>query len=238
MLKLFQYEPKYGLPNVSPFCMKVETYLRMAKIPYAMQFIKDPRKAPKTKLPYIVDNDKTIADSSFIIEYLEHAYDVQLDRDLSGYQQGVARMITGALEERLYFALVYSRWIDDANWPAIKQTWFGDLPPIMRSIVPNMVRKGLARSLKGHGIGHHSADEIYHIGIRDLQGLVDVIGDQKYLLGNSPTSVDAVAFSFLANILEAPFPGPLKEFLSDQPPLVDYCKRMGKKVYPEYAIFQ
>ena len=238
MLKLFQYEPKYGLPNVSPFCMKVETYLRMAKIPYAMQFIKDPRKAPKTKLPYIIDNDTTIADSSFIIEHLEKAYDVQLDRDLSGYQKGIARMITGALEERLYFALVYSRWVDDANWPTIKQTWFGDLPPIMRSIVPNMVRKGVTRSLKGHGIGLHSADEIYRIGIRDLQGLVDVIGDQKYLLGNAPTSVDAVAFSFLANILEAPFQGPLKEFLADQHALVDYCKRMGKSVYPEYAIFQ
>lgn len=238
MLTLFQYEPKYGLPNVSPFCMKVETYLRMAKIPYAMQFIKDPRKAPKSKLPFIKDNGETIADSSFILEYLEKTYDVALDRDLSSHRKGIARMITGALEERLYFALVYSRWIDDTNWPKIRETWFSDLPVLVRGFLPNMVRKGLIRSLKGHGIGLHSAEDIYHIGIRDLQGLVDVIGDQKYMLGDAPASVDAVAFSFIANILKAPFPGPLQEFVADQPALVDYCARVGKRVYPEHAIFQ
>ena len=65
-----------------------------------------------------------------------------------------------------------------------------------------------------------------------------MIGDQKFMLGDSPTSVDATTFSFLANILMAPFPSPLQDFVSDQPELVDYCARMGKRVYPEYAIFQ
>ncbi len=238
MLKLFQYEPKYGLPNVSPFCMKVETYLRMAKIPYAMQFIKDPRKAPKTKLPYIVDKGETIADSSFIVEYLEKTYNVQLDRDLSSEKAAIARLVTGALEERLYFALVYSRWADDTNWPEIKNTWFGDLPPIVRSFLPNIVRKGVVKSLAGQGIELHKPEEIYHIGVRDIQALVDLIGDQKYLLCNSPTSVDAVAFSFVANLLHTPFPNPMKDFALEQHVLTDYCRRMGKSFYPEYAVFQ
>lgn len=30
MIKLHQLAPAFGLPNASPFCMKVETYLRMA----------------------------------------------------------------------------------------------------------------------------------------------------------------------------------------------------------------
>ncbi|MFK8030414.1 MAG: glutathione S-transferase family protein [Gammaproteobacteria bacterium] len=238
MLTLFQFEPKYGLPNVSPFCMKVETYLRMAKIPYAMQFIKDPRKAPKTKLPYIVDKGETIADSSFIIEYLEKAYEVQLDRDLSSHKQGIARMIAGALEERLYFALVYNRWADDTNWPTIKETWFSDLPSIVRSFAPNLIRKGVVNSLKGQGTALHDADEIYHLGCRDLQALIDILGDQKYLLGSTATSVDAIAFSFVANILYTPFPGPMKDFVKEQPVLTAYCQRMGKNIYPEYAIFQ
>ncbi|MEM7081843.1 MAG: glutathione S-transferase family protein [Pseudomonadota bacterium] len=238
MLTLYQFEPKYGLPNVSPFCMKVECYLRMANIPYSMQIIKDPRKAPKTKLPFIRDKDKTIADSSFILEYLERTYNVTLDHDLSAQKKGIARALTGALEERLYFALVYSRWIDDANWPRIKDTWFNDLPFIARSFVPNVVRKGVANSLKGHGIALHAPDEIYHIGVRDLQALVDVLGDQRFMLGNSPSSVDAVAFSFVANILYTPFTGPLFDFVIDQPTLTQYCQRMGKTVFSEFAVFQ
>jgi hypothetical protein len=29
MIKLYQFAPAFGLPNASPFCMKVENYLRM-----------------------------------------------------------------------------------------------------------------------------------------------------------------------------------------------------------------
>lgn len=238
MLYLYQFEPKHGIPNVSPFCMKVETFLRMAKIPHAMKFVKDPRKAPKKKCPYIEDDGKIIADSSFILEFLTEKYNVTLDRDLNSQKLGIARMMTGALEERLYFAIVRSRWVDDKNWEVVREMWFKDLPPLIGGFIPNMVRKGVIKSLDGHGIGKHSADEIYRIGIRDLQGMVDLLGDQKYFLGNTPTSVDAVAFSFLANILKVPLPSPMQDFAAEQPALVDYCHRMGKRFYPEYPIFQ
>ena len=34
MITLFQFQRYWGLPNISPFCLKLETYLRLAKIPY------------------------------------------------------------------------------------------------------------------------------------------------------------------------------------------------------------
>ena len=34
MIQLYQFEPAFGLPNASPFCMKVETWLRMAALPF------------------------------------------------------------------------------------------------------------------------------------------------------------------------------------------------------------
>ncbi len=36
MIKLFQFAPAFGLPNASPFCMKLETYLRMAGLPFQL----------------------------------------------------------------------------------------------------------------------------------------------------------------------------------------------------------
>lgn len=34
MIKLYQFAPAWDVPNLSPFCVKVETYLRMAGLPY------------------------------------------------------------------------------------------------------------------------------------------------------------------------------------------------------------
>jgi len=53
MIKLFQFAPAFGLPNASPFCMKLETYLRMAGLPFELVNSGDVMKAPNHKLPYI-----------------------------------------------------------------------------------------------------------------------------------------------------------------------------------------
>ncbi len=54
-----------------PFASRSEAYLRLADLPYetlsGAQYL---RKAPKGKLPFIEDNDNIIADSSFILKYL------------------------------------------------------------------------------------------------------------------------------------------------------------------------
>lgn len=66
MISLYQPAPAWGVLNASPFCMKLELYLRLAKIPYETK-LANPLKAPNGKVPYIKDGDQTIGDSSFII---------------------------------------------------------------------------------------------------------------------------------------------------------------------------
>ena len=39
MIKLFQFPPAFGLPNASPFCMKLETWLRMAGLPDCLSLL-------------------------------------------------------------------------------------------------------------------------------------------------------------------------------------------------------
>ena len=83
MIKLYQFAPAFGLPNASPFCMKVETYLRMAGLPH--ELVNDGlrvMKAPKGKLPFIDDDGVVVADSTFIIEHLQRRYGAPLDEAL------------------------------------------------------------------------------------------------------------------------------------------------------------
>ena len=48
--------------------MKVETYLRLVRIPY-ISVDSMPFKAPRGQLPYIVDGDYSVPDSANILEY-------------------------------------------------------------------------------------------------------------------------------------------------------------------------
>lgn len=74
-ITLYQPPPAFGLPNASPFCMKLETYLRMAEIPYQIKAASF-AQAPNGKIPYIEHNGRLIGDSSLIIDYLKQTFGI------------------------------------------------------------------------------------------------------------------------------------------------------------------
>ena len=90
MIRLYQFPPIWGLPSVSPFCMKVEIYLRMADLAYEVVPTANPRRAPKGKLPYIDDDGKLIADSGLIVDYLEAKYGAKIDGGLTARDAAVS----------------------------------------------------------------------------------------------------------------------------------------------------
>ncbi len=46
MITLYRFAPVWGIPNLSPACVKVETYLRMVNLPYEVRSAV-PMKAPR-----------------------------------------------------------------------------------------------------------------------------------------------------------------------------------------------
>ena len=118
MIRLHQYAPMFGIPNASPFCMKVETWLRMANLPFEIVEVVDPRKGPKGKVPWIEDQGKTIADSAFIIEYLQKTYGDPLhDGALDPAQRATSMALHRLIEDHLYWAIARGRFLDDEVWP-------------------------------------------------------------------------------------------------------------------------
>jgi glutathione S-transferase len=231
MITLHQFAAVPWLPNPSPFCMKVENYLRMAAVPFEPNYKASPIKAPKKKLPFITDDAKTIADSGFIIEYLKKTYGDPLDAAVSAPDRAMATALVRLMEEHLYWSLVYSRWSDDASWPQTRTVFFAELPAPLRAIVPSLARKGIRESLAGHGMGRHSRDEIYALGRADLDVLSEFLGEKDFFLGKKPTTLDATAYAFIANVLVAPFETPLKEHAATLSNLAPYCARMKAKYY-------
>ncbi len=179
MIKLYQFALAFGLPNMSPFCMKVETYLRMAGLPYECPRGADLFKSPKGKLPYIEDNGKIVADSTFIIDYLKATYGDPLDAMLTPRSRGLGVVIQRTFEESLYWPVLYSRWIEDAGYAKVNDAAFSGLKFPLRQLVPVFARRGLRRQLHGQGTGRHSRDEIYAIGCRDVSAVAELLGGQN-----------------------------------------------------------
>jgi len=231
MIDLYQFHPALGLPNPSPFCMKVETFLRMTKLEYRLHNNADVRKAPKKKLPFIKDGEALIPDSGFILQYLKTKYELSIDDHLSPAQQATGVALTRLLEDHLYWIVVSDRWLDDTTWLKLKKLFFASLPSFLRYFVPELIRKKIRRDLYGQGLGRHSQDELRQLAQEDIKAVADILSDNDYLFGDTPCSYDAVIYSFIGNAFFCTLDSPMKEIIRRHDNLVQYCERMKNCYY-------
>jgi glutathione S-transferase len=231
MIRLFQYPPMFGIPNPSPFCLKLETWLRMTKLPFEIVRVVDPRKGPKGKVPWIEDRGQTVADSALVIEYLAKTYGDPLNGGLRSEERATSLALRRMIEEHLYWAIAYGRFLDVEVWPSTKAQFLAGFPAPLRPLVGRLVRKTVARSLHLQGLGRHSQDEIYRLACDDLTALSTFLGDKPYFFGTSATEIDATAYGFLAQILWAPGSRRAREHLTATRNLPAFCERMKQTYY-------
>lgn len=229
-IELLQFHSPRGWPNISPFCMKTETWLRLAGLDYRVVPQAIPN-GPLGKLPAVRDGGETIADSHCIIEQLAAKYGKDLDAGLDARQRAAARAFERLINEHLYWAIVYFRWIDPPGWTQTQKLLFARLPAPLRFVVPRLAQRGVRAQLKGQGLGRHPREEILRRTAQDLQALADWLGEKPYFMGESPTTLDASAYGFLGNMYAAPIVTPLRDLVAAHPNLVAYCERLRARCF-------
>ena len=233
MIKLYQFAPVWGIPNLSHFCVKIETYLRMTEQPYEVVETL-PLKAPLGKLPYLEDRGRTIPDSRLIIQYLQKEYGDALDAHLTPSEWATAKACQRLIEEHLYWISMYTRWCyDEANWQQNKRAIFSVLPVLVRDAVAWGYRRVIRRQIHGQGTGGLSTDAIFALATEDVSALAAFLDEKEYFMGASPTTIDASVYGFLIDIIGCPIESPLKDHVFEQKNLVAYCQRMQDRYFPE-----
>ncbi|NRA46509.1 MAG: glutathione S-transferase N-terminal domain-containing protein [Oligoflexales bacterium] len=169
-LVLFQGPAVWGIANGSPFCIKLEFFLRHQKIPYRTKMF-NPQIAPRGKMPFVKWQGKLIGDSDLIIKTLCKDLNIELDKHLNEEQKHLSHALKRMLEEGTYFAGFWNRWMIDENWELVKQAYFSHLPPLLRNLLPKFLRKQVKRTCHGHGISRYEIDEIYENVNKDLASL-------------------------------------------------------------------
>jgi glutathione S-transferase len=233
-VKLFQFPPMFGIPNLSPFCCKLETWMRIAGVPYEVVDTPDPRKGPKGKLPFIEDGGRRIADTSLIVDHLARTRGVELDAHLNAAQRAIVLLVQRTLEEHYAFVVLYTHFIRADGWRHTCAT-FGSVPAIVRPLVARLVRGRMRKILWTQGILRHSDADIIEAGLRDWRAVLAVMSIGPFFFGEEPTGLDAIVFGALATTVLTPIESPIRDFLRSQPACVAYAERMRARFFPELA---
>ncbi|MBK7352774.1 MAG: glutathione S-transferase family protein [Nitrosomonas sp.] len=230
MIKLYQFNCIWGIPNLSCFCCKVETYLRTINIPYGVKATL-PSTAPKGKLPYIEDGNPSFGDSAFIITHLKRHYQ-DLDQSLNSLEQSISIVIQRLIEENLFWITLFSRWqYTEANWRINKEAIFGSISPLIRNFIAAYYRRKIKQQIYGHGIGRYTPSEIFARGNQDIDVLSTFLGNKAFFCGNLPITLDTSAFGMLVNIIQCPIESPLKDHALTKQNLVEFVERTLNHYY-------
>lgn len=231
MITLYDFKTEGAVGSASPFVLKIETFFRLAGLPYEKKRIALPVGAPKKKLPYIDDDGETVCDSAFIIAHVGRKHGIDLDASLPARALAISHAFRKMTEESTYWTTVYARWIDEANWPKTRRVFFAKIPPPLKWIGPNAARKAVRASLDGHGYGRHTQDEVYDIALQDVRAVEGQLAEAPYLMGSTATAVDASIFGLYAQLAYGGIDSPHADYVRSSRPLMAYCDRIRERCF-------
>lgn len=236
LVYLYQFTRCPTLPSASPFCLKVETWLRMTEVKFENVDHKMKYKSKKGQLPFVEVNGVEIADSDIIIKELSQIFGKDLDENLTLDQKNVSHAFVSMLNNHTSWVMRWWRYSHPGEFLKaaqldIKRTLNSKLP---KGVLQFFFKLGFKSNIKraiGHGVGRHNSDEIYDFGKKDLKALSEYLAEKPYFFGEEPHLLDCVAFSHICQFVYVPFGG-MKEYLeSDCTNLLSFVERMKERYW-------
>ena len=230
---LHQINRGYTVPSLSPFPLKLETYLRMADIKYVNDF--ESPMSPKGKTPWITINGQDLSDSQLALEYLAKKFEKDFSIHLSEEEKAIARAFRVMLEERVYWGIALDRWVYQEGKYLTNLAPFGSFPGPLVNFIIKSVGKNFRKAAFYQGIGRHSKEEVEEMINKDLEAISMYLGNKSFFMGPEPCEVDCTMFGFLSQFIYA-MPGCVytDTVMRKCPNLIEYHKRMKARFWPDW----
>lgn len=217
-------------PNTSPFVIKLETYLRLAKITYVFDDAEP--IGPKGQSPWITLNGEEIADSQLVMEALAKKYDKNLTSWLPKEEQAIALAFNLMMTEHITWGLRVWRYVIDRGEQLRKCSKLDSLSEyIVYSLFPYIMK----RRTWVQGMGRHKKKEVEEMLRQDIAALSHYLGRKPFLMGDRPCEVDCTLFGYTSQILwnynGSPY---VKMVREDYPNLKAHHNRMRTLLYPDW----
>ncbi|KAK3859175.1 hypothetical protein Pcinc_034686 [Petrolisthes cinctipes] len=152
---LYQFTRTPVLPSLSPYCLKVETWLRLSDLKYENVDHKMKYKSKKGQLPFVEVNGEEIADSAIIIKELGSRYNCEMDSALSAEQRNVAHATVSMIENHFAWVLKAFFYTNPDN---LIEGFKLDLKQMTQRALPSVILNFLfRRKMKAVGVNRRRA---------------------------------------------------------------------------------
>ncbi|GMR30062.1 hypothetical protein PMAYCL1PPCAC_00257, partial [Pristionchus mayeri] len=229
------------LPNLSPWSLKLETWLRMADLPFTNINNEFKKFSTKGQVPFIELNGEQIADSNIIIEKLKEEFG-KADMDPTDpMDQALASAFSALAEDHLCWTLFALRsqlgfdyLLSDDGFG--RHHGSGLMKSIQHLIARPLISRHMTYRAQGQGMGKHTPDELHAMANKALASISVFLGDKPYFGGERPTTLDATMFGHLAPFVYTWTPeGKLTKSVKETyPNLGKYVERVKEKYWPDW----
>jgi len=243
MVYVFQFTRSPQIPSISPFCLKLESWLKLHGVKYQNVDHKCKHRSKKGMLPFVELNGEEIADSEHIIDALSKKFEKNMPAELSQDQKNVEHAMITMVENHLHWTIVHWKTKDVDN---ILKGYKLNLQDVLGSKAPSSVlnfyfkhsfcRKGLKR-VRSSGMGALSAEDIENSGKKDLKTLSEMLGEKEFFFGDEPSMLDLVVFSHVGQLVmvDKEHACPLRDYLeSDCNNLVGLVNRVKDRCWGDH----
>eukprot|EP01135_Chromosphaera_perkinsii_P001132 Nk52_evm82s158 gene=Nk52_evmTU82s158 len=231
---LHQFPRGWTMPSYSPACLKTETFMRMAGVPYENKFGLE--MSSKGKLPFIRYEGAQVDDSNFIVTFLSKKFDINLYEGQSPEDAATGHAICRMIEEHFYFLFIYERWVK--NSASVSEHMLQRVPSWIRPLILRRLCNNVLNKCESHGVGLHDDEERMELMLQDIRAVSAVLGKKKFLLpGNHPTVADCTVFGTLANVIYDEIPTLIGKRVREDEEfsnLREYAERMKERYWGDW----
>lgn len=228
-LTLVTTKPCFGLPTACPNCLPVFFYLKFARLPFDLYF--HSTFPDSDQIPY-VESGSYVAynnEKGGVIECLKEDGIVNLDSDFNTIPEWISlkAMVSSVLAD----ALMYELWIA-SDRKCVQTIYHSDLP---WPIGPILYLKQARAAKQQLGITKENANrkeaEIYKKADLAYAALSTRLGEDSFLFGDRPSSLDALFLGHVLITLQAlPDTSVLKSKLLNYNNLVKYTEKLSAEL--------
>jgi len=225
-------------PNFFPHCLKVEAFLRLARVPYVVHQTHDVSLSPNGKLPFMVLRGVVLAEGDSMVQYLTEELELKVDHSITRQDHSRGWMLQRMIETSFNYGLYRTTFVDRPRFMMhVLGKEFG-LQPSLANVLVRKMRQAIITILNATGFGDLTEDQYELEFLRDVQAVEALLRQDKgghlFVLGPDMTSYDCSVYAWLhiARELSAAG-GPALNFVAASGAIRDYLQRVETRLFPD-----